>query len=45
MSKVIVIGCPGAGKYELLEKYKENHNIIVFKSRKEADDYISNIEK
>lgn len=31
--------------YELLDKYKENRDIIVFKSRKEADDYISNMEK
>ena len=26
--------------YELLNKYKENKNIIIFKSREEADDYI-----
>ena len=26
--------------YEMLEKYKENKEIIIFKSRKEADEYI-----
>lgn len=26
--------------YELLDKYKDNLNIIIFKSRKEADNYI-----
>lgn len=26
--------------YKLLDKYKMNHNIIVFKSREEADNYI-----
>lgn len=26
--------------YELLDKYKENINIIIFKSREEADNYI-----
>lgn len=31
--------------YELLDKCKENRDIIGFKSRKEADDYISNMEK
>lgn len=29
--------------YELLEKYKENKDIIIFKSRKEADDYIEKL--
>ena len=29
--------------YELLDKYKDNLNIIIFKSRKEADDYIRTI--
>lgn len=86
MVKIIVIGCPGAGKstfarklsklteiplyyldmpwvelefdeafkqwildfskdqlpkiYERLEKYKENKKIFIFKSRKEAEDYL-----
>ena len=79
MSKIIVIGCPGAesriGKkrddlpwieekldeefkqnivkfvneklpqiYELLNKYKENRKIIIFKSREEADNYIIQLE-
>ena len=26
--------------YELLDRYKENRNIFIFKSRKEADDYL-----
>lgn len=26
--------------YELLEKYKENRKIIIFKSRRQADDYL-----
>ena len=31
--------------YKLLDKYKINHNIIIFKSRAEADNYIYNMEK
>ena len=31
--------------YELLDKYKDNFNTIVFKSRKEADAYIRAIKK
>ena len=31
--------------YELLNKYKEKHNVIVFKSRKESDNYIDCMEK
>lgn len=31
--------------YELLNKYQGNHNIIIFKSREEADDHIVGIEK
>lgn len=31
--------------YELLEKYKENKEIIIFKSRKEADDYLKIISR
>lgn len=31
--------------YELLDKYKKNHNITIFKSREETDNYISNMEK
>ena len=30
--------------YELLEKYKNNLNIIIFKSRDEADNYIINYD-
>ncbi len=30
--------------YELLEKYKENRKIVVFKSRKQADEYIKEIQ-
>ena len=30
--------------YELLNKYKNNLNIIIFKSRGEADNYISNLK-
>ena len=26
--------------YELLEKYQKDKNVIIFKSRKEADDYL-----
>lgn len=26
--------------YELIEKYKKNKNIVIFKTRKEADDYL-----
>lgn len=29
------------GIYELLNKYKENKRLIVFKSRKQADEYLS----
>ena len=29
--------------YELLNKYKENKNIIIFKTREEADNYIRSI--
>lgn len=29
--------------YKLLEKYKENRNIIIFKSRKEADEYLMSL--
>lgn len=28
----------------LLEKYKENRNIIIFKTRKESDDYLDNLD-
>ena len=31
--------------YELLNKYKDNRNVIIFKSRAEADNYIRTIEK
>lgn len=31
--------------YKLLDKYKMNHNIVIFKSRDEADNYISSMEK
>lgn len=31
--------------YKLLDEYKMNHNIIIFKSRDEADNYIASIEK
>lgn len=30
--------------YELLNKYKEDKNIIIFKSREEADNYIKNLK-
>lgn len=29
--------------YEIIDKYKENINIFVFKSREEADEYLKNI--
>ena len=29
--------------YELLEKYQDGRNIIIFKSREEADDYTENV--
>ena len=29
--------------YELLDKYGENRNIFVFKSREDADEYLKNI--
>lgn len=31
--------------YKLLDKYKMNHNIIIFKSRDETDNYIAGIDK
>ena len=31
--------------YKLLDKYKMNHSIFIFKSRDEADNYIRNMEK
>lgn len=31
--------------YKLLDKYKMNHSIFIFKSRGEADNYIRNMEK
>ena len=31
--------------YDLLDKYKENKNIVIFKSIEEADNYIKNIIK
>ena len=31
--------------YKLLDKYKINHSIFIFKSRDEADNYIRNMEK
>lgn len=31
--------------YELLEKYEENKEMIIFKSRKEADDYLKIISR
>lgn len=30
--------------YELLDKYRDTKKIIIFKSRKEADDYLENIK-
>lgn len=30
--------------YELLNKYKEKHNVIVFKSREESDNYIESFK-
>lgn len=30
--------------YKLLEKYQENKDIVIFKSRKEADDYLKAIQ-
>ena len=30
--------------YEILEKYKENKKIIIFKSREESNNYIKNIK-
>ena len=30
--------------YELIEKYKENINVTVFKSRVEADEFVKNLE-
>ena len=29
--------------YELIEKYKQEKQVIIFKTRKEADEYIANI--
>ena len=31
--------------YKLLDKYKMNHNIIIFKSRDETDNYIAGMNK
>ena len=31
--------------YELLEKYQKDKNVIIFKSRKEADDYLETVLK
>lgn len=31
--------------YELLKKYERNKNIVIFKSRKEADDYLKMIHQ
>ncbi len=31
------------GIYELLDKYKENRSVFIFKSREEADEYLKNI--
>ena len=31
--------------YELIEKYKAEKQIIIFKSRKDADDYINKVRK
>lgn len=31
--------------YKLLEKYSENRNVIIFKSRKEADDYLKQMKQ
>ena len=31
--------------YELVDKYKEEKEIIIFKTRKEADDYLKELEK
>ena len=31
--------------YELLDKYKENRNVFVFKSREGADGYLKSLEK
>ena len=31
--------------YELLDKYKIGRNIIIFKSRTEADSYIKSMDK
>ncbi len=33
------------GIYELIEKYKAEKQVIIFKSRKEADDYINKVKK
>lgn len=30
--------------YQLLEKYKENKKIIIFKTREEADNYLTNLQ-
>ena len=30
--------------YKLLDKYKDNRNIIIFKSRAEADNYIKKLQ-
>lgn len=31
--------------YELLEKYKDSRNIIIFKSREEADEYLTGLKR
>ena len=31
--------------YELLDKYKDNKNIIIFKSRNDADEYIRDLDE
>lgn len=33
------------GIYELIEKYKQNKTIVIFKTRKQADEYLCNLEK
>lgn len=30
--------------YNILEKYKDSKEIIIFKSRKEADNYLNNLK-
>ena len=31
--------------YELIEKYKDNKKIVIFKSREEAEEYISKVKR